>query len=82
MRNLDPAVYVDPAVFTRECERIFWSTWQLIGPASRLAEPGQYVATEIAGGSEQAIPTHEAVIKFGFPIFKIGRSTAVLKFSG
>ncbi len=36
MRNLEPSLYVDPAVFNRECERIFWSTWQLIGPASRL----------------------------------------------
>jgi choline monooxygenase len=55
MRNLDPSVYVDPAVFARECERIFWATWQLIGPASRLAEPGHYVATEIAGAKVMAV---------------------------
>jgi hypothetical protein len=63
MRNLDPGVYVDPAVFARECERIFWATWQLIGPASRLASPGQYVATEIAGAKVMAVrgPTASCV---------------------
>ncbi len=32
---------MSPAFFAR--------TWQLIGPASRLLERGNYIATEIAG---------------------------------
>lgn len=33
----------------RERERVFSRTWQLAAPAAALAEPGQFVATEVAG---------------------------------
>jgi len=49
MLNLDPACYATPQAFIDERERIFSKTWQLIGPASRIAEAGAYEATEIAG---------------------------------
>ena len=49
MLNLDPALYATSRSFIEERERIFSRTWQLIGPASRLPEPGAYVATEVAG---------------------------------
>jgi choline monooxygenase len=49
MLNLDPALYATSRSFLEERERIFSRTWQLIGPASRLPEPGSYVATELAG---------------------------------
>jgi choline monooxygenase len=47
--NLDPALYATARSFLAERERIFSTTWQLIGPASRLPEAGSYVATEAAG---------------------------------
>lgn len=49
MRNLDPALYVDPAILPRERQTIFARTWQLLGPASQVAERGQYVTADIAG---------------------------------
>jgi choline monooxygenase len=49
MRNLDPRLYVDPAVFEKERQAIFARSWQLIGPLSRLSERGQYIAAELAG---------------------------------
>jgi choline monooxygenase len=49
MLNLDPRLYASADVFHRERERIFATTWQLMGPASKLSEPGSYVAAEIAG---------------------------------
>ena len=49
MLNLDPRHYGSPSGFAEERRRIFARTWQLVGPASRLAEPGSYLATEIAG---------------------------------
>jgi choline monooxygenase len=49
MLNLDASVYTSPHAFARERDLIFSRSWQLIGPRSRLAEPGSYVATEIAG---------------------------------
>ena len=45
MQNLDPAHYFDPAIYAADVERIFSRTWQLIGPASRLAERGDYIAS-------------------------------------
>ena len=55
MRNLDPHFYTDGEVFAQECDRIFWTDWQLIGPASSLASAGDYVATEIAGAKVVAV---------------------------
>jgi choline monooxygenase len=49
MLNLDPRLYIDPDTFARERRDIFSRTWQHLGPASRLAERGQYVAADIAG---------------------------------
>ena len=49
MLNLDPRLYTSPESFVRECEAIFQRTWQLLGPASRVAEPGHYAAAELAG---------------------------------
>ena len=49
MKNLDPEFYTDPALYERERQLIFWNTWQLLGPLSYLALPGDYLATEIAG---------------------------------
>ncbi len=49
MRNLDPVNYVSPDIHAADVQRIFSATWQLIGPASRLAERGDYIAVEIAG---------------------------------
>ncbi len=63
MRNLDPSFYVSPAVFEAECQRIFWASWQLIGPASRLDEPGQYVATEIAGAKVMAVRAKDGKLR-------------------
>ncbi len=47
--NLDPGYYTDPTVFVREREGLLSHTWQLLGPASRVADPGQYVSEDIAG---------------------------------
>ena len=49
MLNLDARLYASPRTFEEERDLIFSRSWQLIGPASRLKEPGRYVATEIAG---------------------------------
>ena len=38
MLNLDPRLYVDPAILPRERDSIFARTWQLLGPADQVAE--------------------------------------------
>src|SRR3954453_18056352 len=63
MRNLEPGFYFDPAVFRREQERVFWRAWQLLGPASQVANAGDYVAAEIAGAKVVAIRGDDGVLR-------------------
>jgi choline monooxygenase len=49
MLNLDPGHYAAPRSFIDEREQVFSRTWQLVGPASQVGDPGSYVAIEIAG---------------------------------
>ena len=63
MLNLDPNLYVDPAILPRERVEIFAKTWQLLGPASQVAERGQYVSAEIAGTKVFAIRGRDGVLR-------------------
>jgi choline monooxygenase len=63
IRNLDPVMYSDPIAHQSERERIFWRTWQLIGPASQVSNSGDYVATEIAGAKVVAIRGDDGVVR-------------------
>ncbi|MDZ4312890.1 MAG: aromatic ring-hydroxylating dioxygenase subunit alpha [Cypionkella sp.] len=47
--NLDPQLYVRDDVFQQERREIFARSWQFMGPAQSVAEPGQYLAIDIAG---------------------------------
>jgi choline monooxygenase len=47
--TLPASWYVDPAVYERERTAIFAREWQVVGAASRVAEPGTYIAAEMAG---------------------------------
>jgi len=64
MRNLDPRHYTSPEIHASDVSRIFARTWQLIGPASRLSERGDYVATEIAGQKVFVLMTREGIRAF------------------
>jgi len=41
--------YHQADIFERERQFVFAREWQFIGPASALANPGDYIATEITG---------------------------------
>lgn len=61
MRNLDPTHYTSPEIHASDVQRIFCATWQLIGPVSRLAERGDYIATEIADQKVFVIRTKQGL---------------------
>ncbi len=63
MLNLDPRLYVDPAILPRERSEIFARTWQLLGPASQVAERGQYVSADIAGTKVFAIRGRDGALR-------------------
>lgn len=47
--SLEARFYADPDVYFEERKRIFRRSWQLVGAASAVAEPGGYLATTLAG---------------------------------
>jgi Rieske 2Fe-2S family protein len=55
--------YVDPAIYAREQERIFGRLWTCIGLAQSLAEPGQYLTTQLAGEPLLVIRGHDGELR-------------------
>ena len=51
MRNAPVEEYVDQAVFDADARAVFERTWQLLGPASQVADPCSYVVADICGRS-------------------------------
>jgi choline monooxygenase len=47
--TLPASWYTDPAVHAAERTRIFGRSWQFVGRAEQVKEPGQYLTTDIAG---------------------------------
>jgi choline monooxygenase len=47
--TLPASLYTDASVFSEEKERIFARTWQVVGHASQVANPGDYFTTELIG---------------------------------
>jgi choline monooxygenase len=63
MRNLAPRFYAEPDVFESERQATFARAWQLLGPASQLAEPGKYVSAELAGLKVFAIRGRDGALR-------------------
>jgi choline monooxygenase len=47
--TLPSRLYTDPAVFAVEKEKIFARTWQVVGHASQVENPGDYFTTDLMG---------------------------------
>lgn len=47
--NLPARYYVEPAIYESKRQQIFRRHWHMLGPESAVSEPGQYLATELAG---------------------------------
>ena len=47
--TLPASLYTDPRVLETEREKIFFRSWQVVGHASKVANPGDYFTTELMG---------------------------------
>ena len=47
--TLPSSLYTDQSVFAAEKEKIFARTWQVVGHASQIANPGDFFTTELVG---------------------------------
>lgn len=61
--NFGSEDYADPAIYARERERIFHRAWQLLGPASMVAGPGQYITADIANMPIMVIRGQDKVLR-------------------
>jgi phenylpropionate dioxygenase-like ring-hydroxylating dioxygenase large terminal subunit len=43
------SVYTDPAIFDLEMERVFGRAWLFVGHESQVAQPGDFVTTQLGG---------------------------------
>ncbi|MEM7123695.1 MAG: aromatic ring-hydroxylating dioxygenase subunit alpha [Pseudomonadota bacterium] len=55
--------YIDPDVFELEKERIFFRTWQYVGPASEVAKAGDYMTTTVVDQGVFVIRGRDGVLR-------------------
>ena len=61
--TLPPRCYTDPALYAREEERIFRRAWLPVCRADQLAEPGDYLALDLAGEPLVAVRGRDGVLR-------------------
>ena len=61
MRNLDSIHYTCPEIHKADVQAIFSTTWQLLGPVTKLADRGDYLAAELAGQKVFALRTASGI---------------------
>jgi choline monooxygenase len=60
--------YTDPRVADREARTVFSRTWQMIGRADQLREPGQYVTATVAGEPVVAVRGNDGRLRAFFNV--------------
>jgi choline monooxygenase len=55
--------YTDPAVWEQEKERIFYRSWNFVTSAASLAEPGAYLAVQIADQNIFVVRGHDGELR-------------------
>jgi choline monooxygenase len=63
LTNLDTRYYVDSDIFEAERQSIFRQRWQMLGPVARVANPGDYLAVDVAGWKLFAMRGKDGVLR-------------------
>ncbi len=63
LTNLGPRFYVDPGLYEAERQTIFRCHWQMLGPAARVGQPGDYFAVDVAGWKLFALRGRDGVLR-------------------
>jgi choline monooxygenase len=73
--------YTAPEFLQTEKERIFWRTWQPLGHASKVAQPGCYVAGDVTGEPCAVVRGSDGVLR-AFSNVCRHRASTILEGSG
>lgn len=80
--SLDQALYLDPAVFRRDRERVFGNHWILAAHDSQIPEPGDYLLFELAGESIILIRDRQGIVRAHFNVCRHRGSRVLLEPAG
>lgn len=61
--TLESRAYTDPAFLQRERERIFHTTWQLVGRTEQVAQPGDFFTAEVQGEPVVVLRDSDGVLR-------------------
>jgi choline monooxygenase len=67
-RTIPGSWYTDSRIAELERRRVFGETWQLAGRTDQVAEPGQYLTTEIGGEPIVVVRGHDGVLRAFFNV--------------
>ncbi|HJZ69417.1 MAG TPA: aromatic ring-hydroxylating dioxygenase subunit alpha [Blastocatellia bacterium] len=60
--------YTDPRIFELERRTVFCNSWQMVGRADQLCEPGQFITREIAGEPILVVRGSDCVLRGFFNV--------------
>jgi len=80
--TLSAGWYVDPRIAELERRAVFGHTWQMIGRADQLREPGQYVTAEVAGEPIVAVRGGDNVLRAFFNVCRHHAAAVVTEPAG
>jgi phenylpropionate dioxygenase-like ring-hydroxylating dioxygenase large terminal subunit len=69
--------YVDPRIFELERSTVFARSWQVVGRADRVREPGQYITGEVAGEPILVIRGNDGILRGFFNVCRHHAATVM-----
>ena len=74
--------YVDPRIAELETKSVFSKTWQVLGRTEQVEQPGQFVATTIAGDPIVAVRGNDGVLRAFFNVCRHHAAAVVTEACG
>src|SRR5713226_7244583 len=74
--------YIDPRIFDLEKRTVFSRSWQMIGRADQIREPGQYITCELAGEPIVVVRGNDGVLRGFFNVCRHHAAAVLTEPSG
>ncbi len=74
--------YTDPRILELERQTVFTRSWQLVGRAAQVAEPGQYITSEVAGQPIVVVRGSDGILRGFFNVCRHHAATIMTDLEG